>query len=125
MDISCGCIWTPPIRYYTQIGVQSNCTPNQWELTQSQWPEDRLQAETEERGQVKIIRQDGLQGEYRQPQGCIFAEDQGEALEQQREENTKKSNASSHEQTLSTITSRSIRLHWKDSLWPWRLRIAN
>src|SRR5688572_24457122 len=28
MDISCGCIWTPPVRYYTQIGVQSNCTPN-------------------------------------------------------------------------------------------------
>ena len=28
-DISCGCIWTPPVRYYTQIGVQSNCTPNQ------------------------------------------------------------------------------------------------
>jgi hypothetical protein len=28
MDISCDCIWTPPVRYYTQSGVQSNCTPN-------------------------------------------------------------------------------------------------
>src|SRR5262249_40090079 len=29
MDNSCGCIWTPPLSDYTQIGVQFNCTPNQ------------------------------------------------------------------------------------------------
>src|SRR5262249_1808664 len=29
MDSSCGCIWTPPLSDYTQIGVQFNCTPNQ------------------------------------------------------------------------------------------------
>jgi integrase len=28
MDNSRGFIWTPPLRYYTQIGVQFNCTPN-------------------------------------------------------------------------------------------------
>src|SRR5262245_33243223 len=28
MDSSCGCIWTPPLSDYTQISVQSNCTPN-------------------------------------------------------------------------------------------------
>jgi Papain family cysteine protease len=28
MDNSGGCIWTPPMNDYTQIGVQSNCTPN-------------------------------------------------------------------------------------------------
>src|SRR4029453_10668153 len=34
MEISCACIWTPPVSDYTQCGVQSNCTPNQilaWE----------------------------------------------------------------------------------------------
>src|SRR5215831_509784 len=29
MESSCGCIWTPPLRDYTHIGVQFNCTPNQ------------------------------------------------------------------------------------------------
>src|SRR5204862_547803 len=28
MEISCACIWTPPVSDYTQCGVQSNCTPN-------------------------------------------------------------------------------------------------
>src|SRR5262252_1415550 len=29
MEISCVCIWTPPLSDYTQGSVQSNCTPNQ------------------------------------------------------------------------------------------------
>src|SRR5262245_11539145 len=28
MEISCVCIWTPPMKDYTQCSVQSNCTPN-------------------------------------------------------------------------------------------------
>jgi hypothetical protein len=28
MDISCACLWTPPVSDDTQCGGQSNCTPN-------------------------------------------------------------------------------------------------
>src|SRR5215216_6350447 len=59
MEISCACIWKPPVSDYTQCGVQSNCTPNHQvvgnptQLWKTHLALGRLHAKTQHQEQVR------------------------------------------------------------------------